>query len=162
MADGSYTQFIAFGLLVLLLSTLAGLTLMSFLGLYGVFVTGVFSYAVLILALLVNIPNFLLHNQRVGLNFGDWFFIDSTTRVECLFVFDKISFSFSLLTASIAGCVYLYTFSYFRTEPLVERLLLFINLFVLSMLLLVNAGNLVLMFLGWELIGFTSFLLINF
>ena len=43
-----------------------------------------------------------------------------------------------------------------------DRLLLFLSSFVASMLILVLAGNLVMLFLGWELIGLTSFLLINF
>ena len=35
-------------------------------------------------------------------------------------------------------------------------------MFVLSMILLVWAGNWITLILGWELIGITSFLLINF
>lgn len=56
----------------------------------------------------------------------------------------------------------MYTFSYFRYEPHVERLFLFINLFMMSMCILVIGGNLFVLFLGWELIGLTSFFLINF
>ena len=40
--------------------------------------------------------------------------------------------------------------------------MIFINLFVISMSILVTSGNLIMIFLGWELIGLTSFLLINF
>ena len=58
--------------------------------------------------------------------------------------------------------MYVYAFCYFRYEPLVERFLLFICSFIISMLLLVSSGNLIMLFLGWELIGLTSFFLINF
>jgi NADH:ubiquinone oxidoreductase subunit 5 (subunit L)/multisubunit Na+/H+ antiporter MnhA subunit len=34
--------------------------------------------------------------------------------------------------------------------------------FVISMLFLVSSGNTIMLFLGWELIGLTSFFLINF
>lgn len=75
---------------------------------------------------------------------------------------DSISYSFALLTISIATFVYIYIFSYFRYDANVERLTIFINLFVISMVLLVMSGNFFVMFLGWELIGLTSFFLINF
>lgn len=67
-----------------------------------------------------------------------------------------------LLTTTIAFFVFIYAFSYFRYEPLVDRFLLFILSFVISMIFLVTSGNTIMLFLGWELIGFTSFCLINF
>jgi len=63
---------------------------------------------------------------------------------------------------SIAVFVYFYTYCYFRYEPSVERLVTLLMLFVNSMILLVLSGNLIVLFLGWELIGVTSFFLINF
>lgn len=51
-----------------------------------------------------------------------------------------------LLTVSIAFFVYIYAFSYFRYEPHVDRLLIFLNLFVISMILLVIAGNMIVLF----------------
>jgi NADH:ubiquinone oxidoreductase subunit 5 (subunit L)/multisubunit Na+/H+ antiporter MnhA subunit len=67
-----------------------------------------------------------------------------------------------LLTTTIGVFVYVYAFSYFRYEPLVDRFLSFLCSFILSMLLLVSSGNIIMLFLGWELIGLTSFFLINF
>lgn len=64
------------------------------------------------------------------------------------FYLDIISFSFALLTTSIAVFVNAYAFSYFRYEPNVDRLILFLNSFVISMVLLVFAGNLALLFMG--------------
>jgi len=66
------------------------------------------------------------------------------------------------LTLTIAVFVYIYAFSYFRYEPNVERFILLINCFVISMICLVTSGNFFVLFLGWELIGLTSFFLINF
>jgi NADH:ubiquinone oxidoreductase subunit 5 (subunit L)/multisubunit Na+/H+ antiporter MnhA subunit len=67
-----------------------------------------------------------------------------------------------LLTTTIGLFVYVYAFSYFRYEPLVDRFLLFLCSFIISMLFLVSSGNLIMLFLGWEMIGLTSFFLINF
>lgn len=89
-------------------------------------------------------------------------FLSSYFNLDFDFFIDNISISFSLLTISIAVFVYFYTFSYFRYEPLIDRLLVFLNLFIISMVFLVSSGNLVSLFLGWEMIGMTSFFLINF
>lgn len=69
-------------------------------------------------------------------------------KVEFLFYIDLLSFSYMLLTTSIAVFVYIYAFSYFRYEPHVDRLLIMLNLFVISMIILVLAGNFVILFLG--------------
>jgi multicomponent Na+:H+ antiporter subunit A len=69
-------------------------------------------------------------------------------RVSFDFLIDNISLSFSFLTLTIAVFVYIYTFSYFRYEPLVDRLVLFLNSFIISMVFLVSSGNFIMMFLG--------------
>jgi len=89
-------------------------------------------------------------------------YLSTNYKINFDFLIDNISLSFSFLTLSIAVFVYLYTFSYFRYEPLVDRLIIFLNLFIISMVFLVSSGNFVMLFLGWELIGLTSFFLINF
>jgi len=75
-------------------------------------------------------------------------FLMSNFKVSFTFYIDIISAAFMFLTASIALFVNIYAFSYFRYEPLVERLLIFLNLFVISMIILVTAGNLIVLFLG--------------
>lgn len=91
-----------------------------------------------------------------------WFFLNHGVKVDFELLIDTLSFSFMLLTTTIGLFVYIYAFSYFRYEPLVDRFLLFLCSFILSMLLLVSSGNIIILFLGWELIGLTSFFLINF
>ena len=82
------------------------------------------------------------------LNFGKWFVFNIDQKINFEIYVDYISISFIILTLTIALCVYVYCFSYFRFEPNVERLLLFINLFVISMVLLVSSGNFIVLFLG--------------
>lgn len=89
-------------------------------------------------------------------------FLNTNLKIGFDFYIDSVSLSFSFLTLSIAVFVYIYSFSYFRYEPSVERLILFLNFFIISMVFLVSSGNFIMLFLGWELIGLTSFLLINF
>jgi NADH-quinone oxidoreductase subunit L len=102
-------------------------------------------------------------NQKVYIiKLCSWAFLSLNVRIDYYFLIDTISFSFMLLTTTIAFFVFIYAFSYFRYEPLVDRFLLFILSFVISMIFLVTSGNTIMLFLGWELIGFTSFCLINF
>lgn len=86
----------------------------------------------------------------------------SSTMFTYTLAIDFISFSFLFLTTSIGVCAIVYSLTYFKNEPNADRFLLFMNWFVISMATLVVADNCILMFFGWELIGLTSFFLINF
>ena len=79
-----------------------------------------------------------------------------------IFFFDNVSFSFLFLTLSIAFCAISYSFSYLRYEPLVDKFIIFLNFFIISMVFFVSSNNYITLFLGWELIGISSFVLINF
>lgn len=153
--------FFYFGLLFVL-STVVSLILMSYLGLYGVFFINLVTVIFFWLSTVYYIDEFFLKNNFFKINVGKWFTIMLNTDIYFELLIDSISYSFMLLTVTIATFVYIYIFSYFRYDANVERLTIFINLFVISMVLLVTSGNLFVMFLGWELIGLTSFLLINF
>ena len=75
---------------------------------------------------------------------------------------DTLSFSFLFLTTSIGLAAIIYSLTYFKNEPFADRFILMLNWFILSMSLLVLSDNVILLFLGWELIGLSSFFLINF
>ena len=68
--------------------------------------------------------------------------------MDCYFYFDTISYCFVLLTTTIALFVFIFAFSYFRYEPAVDRFLLFLLSFVISMLFLVSSGNTIMLYLG--------------
>ena len=153
--------FLYFGFLFIC-STISSLFLMSYLGLYGVFILNLITIFFFWISTVVYIDDFFLENYSFKVNFGKWFNILLSYDVYFELYIDSVSYSFMLLTISIATFVYIYLFSYFRYDANVERLILFINLFVISMIILVTSGNFFVMFLGWELIGLTSFMLINF
>ena len=114
------------------------------------------------ISLLFYINKIFLDQCIYVIDLGKWVFISNNFKLNFYFLIDTVSYSFILLTTTIAVFVFAYAFSYFRYEPLVERFILFLASFVVSMLFLVSSGNTIMMFLGWELIGLTSFLLINF
>lgn len=86
--------------------------------------------------------------NALSLNLGQWALINLNYKIEFFFYIDSLSYSFIFLTTTIALFVYIYAFAYFRYEPHVDRLLIFLNLFVISMIVLVSAGNLIILFLG--------------
>ena len=134
----------------------------SYLGLYGIFKLNVISLFFFWLSLLFTARSIFVDQTIYVIKLCSWVFLSTNFKIDYYFLIDTISFSFMLLTTTIALFVFIYAFSYFRYEPLVDRFLLFILSFVISMIFLVTSGNTIMLFLGWELIGFTSFCLINF
>lgn len=122
--------------------------LLPYLGLYGVFFTCVSGLGFVLLALASIFPAIVLKGVVTQINLFKWFTLSHSLVITFSLYVDNISYSFALLTTLIAFFVQVYAFAYFRYEPNVDRLLLFLNSFVASMLLLVLAGNLVVLFLG--------------
>lgn len=145
-----------------LLTIVISFLFISYLGLYGVFFLNLISLGLFWLSLLPYIKPIMIDQIVYNIFLGKWFYLNYNTKVNFNFLIDPVSFSFILLTTTIGFFVYIYAFSYFRYEPLVDRFLLFLCSFIISMIFLVSSGNLIMMFLGWELIGLTSFFLINF
>lgn len=143
-------------------STFLAFLFSSFLGLYGVFLVLLISTFLFWAATILFIKPIFFNNIFFYVNFGKWISFSNNITVKFDFFFDNISFSFLFLTLSIALSVLIFSFTYFRFEPLVERLMIYLNFFVASMIFLVSTNSLIGFFLGWELIGLTSFLLINF
>src|ERR671937_1413 len=68
-----------------------------------------------------------------------------------------------ILTAfGLASCVYVYTLGYMAEDPGRRRFFVYLDVFVASMSLLVLAGNLAVLLIGWTGVGISSFLLISF
>lgn len=134
----------------------------SYLGLYGIFQLNLITLFLFWVSLLFSAKSIFIQQKVFVIKLCSWVFLSLNVKIDYYFLIDTISFSFMLLTTTIAFFVFIYAFSYFRYEPLVDRFLLFLLSFVVSMLFLVSSGNTIMLFLGWELIGLTSFCLINF
>jgi len=82
--------------------------------------------------------------------------------VEASLLMDPLSALMALLVSGVGFLIHVYSAGYMAGDPAQTRYFAYLNLFVASMLLLVLAGNLVVMFVGWELVGLCSYLLIGF
>ncbi len=92
------------------------------------------------------------------------FIVDWVPRlgIELAFRLDGLSMLFCLLISIIGVLVMLYTSGYFRTHRDQGRLQWLLFAFMLAMLGLVTADNILLLFVFWELTTITSFLLVGF
>lgn len=100
-------------------------------------------------------------------NTYSWITTNLTTSIATIplslnFSINPLSYSFATLVILIGGSTNFYLLTYFKGEANENIFIFWLNAFIASMLILVLANNLFTLFLGWELIGLTSFFLINF
>ncbi len=75
---------------------------------------------------------------------------------------DQLSVFMMLVVTGVSTLIHLYSFGYMRSDEGYHRFFSYLNFFVFSMLLLVLAGNFVLLIVGWAFVGFASYALISF
>ena len=75
---------------------------------------------------------------------------------------DPLSVYMILIVSGISTMIHLYSISYLQEDRGFARYFAYLNFFVFSMLLLVLAGNFLLLIVGWAFVGAASYLLISF
>ena len=75
---------------------------------------------------------------------------------------DPLSVFMILVVTGVSMLIHLYSISYLESDRGYARYFSYLNFFVFSMLLLVLAGNFVLLIVGWAFVGFASYALISF
>lgn len=78
------------------------------------------------------------------------------------FLFDSLTVSMLLPVLVVSSLVHLYSISYMAEDPHNQRFFSYLSMFTFFMLVLVTGDNYLIMFVGWEGIGISSYLLINF
>ena len=85
-----------------------------------------------------------------------------TLQVDWALLLDPLSAVMLLLVTWVGLLIHIYSLGYMHGDELYHRFFAYLNLFVASMLILVTGSSLLTMFVGWELVGLCSFLLIGF
>jgi len=75
---------------------------------------------------------------------------------------DPLSVYMILVVSGVSALIHLYSVAYLASDRGYSRYFSYLNFFVFSMLLLVLAGNFVLLIVGWAFVGFASYALISF
>ncbi|WP_434382054.1 NADH-quinone oxidoreductase subunit 5 family protein [Melittangium boletus] len=102
-----------------------------------------------------------MHQDVVELDVGQWFStgpyaFDLTLRA------DLLSVTMMVLSSAITLLIGRFSVNYLHREPGFARFFLLLCVFATGMLVLVESGSIDLLFVGWELVGLTSALLIGF
>jgi NADH-quinone oxidoreductase subunit L len=87
---------------------------------------------------------------------------DGRMGIDVKFSVDELSGVMMLIVTGIGFLIHLYSTSYMAKDRSYHRFFAYLNLFIFSMLVLVLADNMVLLFVGWEGVGACSYLLIGF
>ena len=75
---------------------------------------------------------------------------------------DALSLMMLLIVTGVGGAIHIYSFGYMHEDRSMARFFAFMSLFTFSMLGIVLANNFLMMFIFWELVGVSSYLLIGF
>ena len=124
------------------------------------------------LAFLVSVSGFVTlirieepHNRLLIQSLYQWLLTvwdQGRFSLDVAFRLDPLSATLCLVVTGVGFLIHLYSVGYMAGDESQGRYFAYLNLFTFSMLLLVLADNLLLMFVGWEGVGLCSYLLIGF
>ena len=90
-----------------------------------------------------------------------WIDFSGVFRVPFGFILDNLSKTMLLLVSGVGLLIHIYSLGYMRDDEGKSRYFAALSLFMFAMLGIVLANNFVMMFIFWELVGFTSYVLIG-
>jgi NADH-quinone oxidoreductase subunit L len=76
--------------------------------------------------------------------------------------FDPLAAIMALMVTFVSSIIHLYSVAFMRDDEDYGRYFCYLNLFVFAMLVIITADSLLLVYLGWEGVGFCSYALIGF
>jgi NADH-quinone oxidoreductase subunit L len=85
-----------------------------------------------------------------------------TFNVQFAFLVDQLSAVMLMVVTGVGFLIHLYAVGYMHDDPGYFRFFTYLNLFMVSMLILVLGNSFALMFIGWEGVGLCSYLLIGY
>jgi NADH-quinone oxidoreductase subunit L len=85
-----------------------------------------------------------------------------TLQIEMAFQVDQLAAVMLLVVTGVGSVIHLFSVGYMKEDPGYARYFAYLNLFVVFMLVLVLGSSFPVMFIGWEGVGLSSYLLIGF
>src|SRR5213079_306728 len=90
-----------------------------------------------------------------------WISISGVFQVPFGFALDNLSKTMLVLVSGVGSLIHIYSLGYMRDDEGKSRYFAALSLFMFAMLGIVLANNFVMLFIFWELVGFTSYVLIG-
>ena len=108
--------------------------------------------------------NFGFHPAVVNMPIiPNWISIPAANvEIPWQFRVDTLSLTMMLVVTGVGTLIHIYAIGYMHGDPRFQRFFVYLNLFLVFMLVLVSANNFLMTFVGWEGVGLCSFLLIGF
>lgn len=117
----------------------------------------------LLAALAVLVTMLFSGSRHVPLELGHWVVIPGEHfHFNMKFVFDRLSVPFVILTYLLVGTIGAFASRYLHRDAGFRRFFLLFAFFLLGMVLATLAGTIETLFLGWELVGLSSALLVAY
>jgi NADH-quinone oxidoreductase subunit L len=102
-------------------------------------------------------------SRYVELELGNWVLLPGDHfHCRLKFVFDRLSVPFVVLTYTLVGTIGAFASRYLHRDPGYRRFFLLYAFFLVGMVLASLAGTIETLFLGWELVGLSSALLVAY
>jgi len=90
-----------------------------------------------------------------------WLDVPPIFRVPFGLTLDQLSRTMAVLVSGVGALIHIYSLGYMRDDEGKSRYFAALSLFMFAMLGIVFANNFVMLFIFWELVGFTSYVLIG-
>jgi NADH-quinone oxidoreductase subunit L len=90
-----------------------------------------------------------------------WVDFGGVFKVPFGFVLDNLSKTMLVVVSGVGSLIHIYSLGYMRDDERKSRYFAALSLFMFAMLGIVLANNFVMLFIFWELVGFTSYVLIG-
>jgi len=117
-----------------------------------------FSFALSMFAYMLFIrydPDFSVEWKWVWIDLGDFI-------IELGILVDNLTIMMLLMVTLVSSLIHIYSIAYMKDDPRYNRYFAYLSLFSFSMLIIVLSNNLFGLYIGWELVGISSYLLIGF
>jgi len=108
------------------------------------------------------------HGEALRWRLAEWIHIGAL-NLDWTFRIDSLSTTMMLVVSAVGTLIHIYAIGYMREdvrfkhdEGRYARFFIFMNLFIVAMMILVSGDSYMMLFVGWEGVGLCSFLLIGF
>jgi len=129
---------------------------------YHVFLISGFFLSLSLISCLNLLYNLIVnYEQFYIINLGNWIDFDNLS-IDWEFCIDSMNILLLFVVIFISILVHLYSCDYMKNDPHFTRFISYLSLFTFFMIILLAANNFIVMFIGWEGVGLSSYLLINF
>nr|YP_010926097.1 NADH dehydrogenase subunit 5 [Crossaster japonicus]WKF51886.1 NADH dehydrogenase subunit 5 [Crossaster japonicus] len=113
-----------------------------------------------IISILPLLLNIIFNTPEITISFFNWI-TNNTTLIKIEFRFDLAFNTFLSIALLVSWSILEFSYYYMDNDPNANNFFRLLIIFLLNMIILTSTNNLFLLFIGWEGVGFLSFLLIS-